>query len=67
MVYFLTKQRNSTMKLSLGIRVHRDEFHSTLKKLTDDQVDVLTQLQLAYQTMTTPRNLERLVAFKHSL
>lgn len=67
MIYFLTKQRNSVMKLELGVRVYRDEFHSTVKKLTDQQVDILTEYQLAYQSMATPKNLERLEAFKHSL
>lgn len=67
MVYFLTKQRNSTMKLSFGTVVHRDEFHSSVKRLHDQQVEILTGLQRAFHVMPTPRNLERLEAFKHSL
>lgn len=67
MVYFLTKQRNSTMKLSLGVRVYRDEFTSSVKRITDQQADRYACLQRAFQIMPTPQNLERLQAFKLSL
>ena len=67
MVYFLTKQRNSTMKLSLGVRVYRDEFTSSVKRLTDEQADSYAYLQRAFQAIPTPRNRERLDAFKLSL